>query len=185
MRKAIRAILARIRGEATIATLKKRGMKVGNNFLCMNGVWIDPGHCWLISFGDNVTLAPRVTVLAHDASPQAFLRVTKIGNVTVGNNVFIGAGSIILPGVTIGDNVVIGAGAVVCKDIPNDTVAAGNPAKPVMTIAEYIARVADISTEYDVSYLYPAITPEKQIEMRRHLLSNRFARLVPKNDTRT
>lgn len=125
----IKRILQRLRGEVAVSTLVKRGMKTGRNLHIMNKVWIDPGHCWLIEFGDNVTIAPRVTILAHDASPQAFRNVTKIGRVMVGNNVFIGAGSIILPGITIGNNVVIGAGSVVARDIPDNTVVAGNPCK--------------------------------------------------------
>ena len=55
-----------------------------------------------------MTLAPRVHLLAHDASPQAWRKVTRIGRVVIGNNVFIGADTVVLPGVSIGDNVVGG-----------------------------------------------------------------------------
>lgn len=144
LRSLLKSLLARIRGEVVIDTLIKRGMTVGKNFHCMNGVWIDPGHAWLISIGDDVTIAPRVTILAHDASPQAFRQITKIGRVNIGDSVFIGAGSIILPGVTIGDNVVIGAGSVVTKDIPDNCVAAGNPAKNIMTISDYLDKIDNI-----------------------------------------
>ena len=54
--------------------------------------------------------------------------------ITVGNNVWIGAGTTVLAGVTIGDNVTIGAGSVVVKDIPSNSVAVGNPARVVRTI---------------------------------------------------
>ena len=64
-----------------------------------------------------------VTVLAHDASTQIPLGVSKVGRVTIGNEVFVGRGTIILPNVTIGDRVVIGAGSVVTKDIPSGSVA--------------------------------------------------------------
>ena len=60
------------------------------------------------------------------------------GIVEIGNNVFIGAGSIVLPGVTIGDNVVIGAGSIVSRNIPTNSVAVGNPAKVICTLDEYI-----------------------------------------------
>ena len=56
----------------------------------------------------------------------------------MGNNVFVGFGSIILPGVTIGDNVIVGAGSVVRKDIPENSVVFGNPACVVCTTEEYI-----------------------------------------------
>lgn len=59
---------------------------------------------------------------------------------TIGNEVFVGAGSIILPGVHIGNRVIIGAGSVVTKDIPDNSVAAGNPAKVICPIDEYLER---------------------------------------------
>ena len=89
-----------------IKRLEKNGFVHGKNLNTQHGVIIDPGHCWLIECGDNVTLAPYVHILAHDASTKIPLGYTKIGKVTIGNNVFIGAGTTVLPGVTIGDNIV-------------------------------------------------------------------------------
>jgi len=152
-------------------------MSVGKNFHRMNEVWIDPGHCWLISIGDNVTLAPRVTILAHDASPQAFIEATKIGNVVIGNNVFIGAGSIILPGVTIGSNVIVGAGSVVTKDLPNDFVCAGNPCKMILSLNDYMAKVNAIDKYFDSRYIFPRITKQLQKEQKQTLQKTRFALL--------
>ena len=71
-------LLYRIRGEYTTEKLMKMGMKVGENFKRLNGVILDPSHCWLIDIGDNVTLAPRVHIMCHDASTKQFLGVTKI-----------------------------------------------------------------------------------------------------------
>ena len=93
----IKELLYRVRGEYTTEKLIKMGMKVGKNFKRLNGVILDPSHCWLIEIGDNVTMAPRVHILCHDASTKTFLNCTKIGRVTIGNNVFIGAESVILP----------------------------------------------------------------------------------------
>ena len=59
------------------------------------------------------------------------------GPITVGKNCFIGCRSVILPGVTIGNNVIIGAGSIVNSDIPDNTVAAGTPCKPICTVEEY------------------------------------------------
>jgi maltose O-acetyltransferase len=120
--------------------LKERGFKVGENFNMQEGVIIDPSHCWHITIGDNVTLAPRVHILAHDASTKNHLGYTKIGKINIGNRVFIGASSIILPGVSIGNNVIIGAGSVVSRSIPDNAVAAGNPAKIIGSINEFIDR---------------------------------------------
>ena len=125
MKRFIRRILGRIHGEQDIEKLLKRGLVVGKNFRRMDGVIIDPSHCWHIKIGNNVTFAPRVHILAHDASTWVFLGYTRVSNVTIGDNVFIGAGSIVLPGVSIGNNVVIGAGSVVSRDIPDNSVAVG------------------------------------------------------------
>ena len=104
------SIKAKIRGYISLEQLKKRGLIVGEHFAVQEGVIIDPDHCWLIEIGNNVTLAPRVHILAHDASMKRDLGVAKIGKVTIGNNVFIGAGTIVLPNVRIADNTIIGAG---------------------------------------------------------------------------
>lgn len=182
LRSLLKSLLARIRGEVVIDTLIKRGMTVGKNFHCMNGVWIDPGHAWLISIGDDVTIAPRVTILAHDASPQAFRQITKIGRVNIGDSVFIGAGSIILPGVTIGDNVVIGAGSVVTKDIPDNCVAAGNPAKNILRISDYLDKIDNIEIFFDSPHDYfPNISDERRKMQKCVLSNNRFVLLGKKS----
>lgn len=134
----LKEFVYRLRGEYTTKKLISMGMKVGNNFGRLNGVILDPSHCWLIEIGDNVTLAPRVHILCHDASTKTFLNYTKIGRVTIGNNVFVGAESVILPGVTIGNNVVIGANSTVTHNIPDNSVAAGTPARVICTLEEYI-----------------------------------------------
>jgi acetyltransferase-like isoleucine patch superfamily enzyme len=88
-----------------------------------------------IILGDNVTICDRVRMLTHDYSPVAVKKEPeKVAGITIGNNVFIGIDSIILPGVKIGDNVVIGAGSVVAKDVPSNCVFAGNPARKVNDI---------------------------------------------------
>ncbi len=104
------------------------------------GCIIDGSHSFHIEIGDNVSLAPNVHILAHDASTWWFLEYTRVSNVKIGNMVFIGAGSIILPGVTIGNNVIVGAGSIVTKSIPENCVYAGNPAKFIMYTSDYITR---------------------------------------------
>lgn len=130
----------RLRGEYTTEKLISMGMKVGKNFGRLNGVILDPSHCWLIEIGDDVTLAPRVHILCHDASTKAFMNYTKVGNVIIGNRVFIGAESVVLPGVTIGDDVVIGANSTVTHNIPPNSVAVGSPARVICTLKEYIQK---------------------------------------------
>ncbi|WP_026572508.1 acyltransferase [Bacillus sp. UNC438CL73TsuS30] len=129
-----------LRGEFSTEELISLGLKVGKNFSRQEEVKIDPSHCELISIGDNVILAPRVHILAHDASTKPFLESTKVGRVTIGNNVFIGAGSIILPNVKIGNNVVVGAGSVVTRDVEDNSVVSGNPAKFIKHTSEFIEK---------------------------------------------
>ena len=121
-------------------TLIKRGMRVGKDFNRQQGCFLDPSHCFLITIGDDVTMSIRVTVMAHDASTKKTLGYTKIWQVHIGNHVFIGANTTILPGVTIGDYAVIGAGSVVTHDIPARTGAAGVPAKGICDVDAYTER---------------------------------------------
>lgn len=88
-----------------------------------------------VTIGDNVLIGSGCLITDSDAHPLNWLdrRENRNGNtlcapVVIGNDVFVGARSIILKGVTIGDRAVIGAGSVVCKDVPADCVVAGNPA---------------------------------------------------------
>lgn len=135
--KLMKKILSRLRGEQNINKLIKRGLTIGRNCKLGNCV-IAPSHCFHITIGDNVTFGPRVHILAHDASTKVFLNYTRVANVKIGNNIFIGAHSIVLPGVTIGDNVIIGAGSIVSRNIPSNSVAVGSPAKVIKSLSEYL-----------------------------------------------
>lgn len=114
----------------------------GNNCeVNMNCTFLDDNR---IVIGDNALIAPNVQIYtafhptnaADRFGPQkedgsfAFCK-TQTAPVIIGNNVWIGGGAILLPGVHIGDNVVIGAGSVVTRDIPDNTVACGNPCRVV------------------------------------------------------
>ena len=172
-----KSIIYKFRGEVTTEDLIARGLKVGKNFKRLNNVIIDDSHSWLISIGDDVTLAPRVHILAHDASTKTALNKTRIGIVNIGSNVFIGAGSIVLPGVSIGDNVVIGAGSVVSKDIPSNSLALGNPVKVICSYDEYIERKKqeiEVCPSYDESYTMRSaqLTTEKKQQMIDELKNN-------------
>ncbi|MGL5151750.1 MAG: sugar O-acetyltransferase [Clostridium sp.] len=90
-----------------------------------------------IYVGNNVMFAPNVTVITgtHPIHPELRSKQAQFNlPVHIGNNVWIGAGSIILPGVTIGDNTVIGAGSLVTKDIASNVVAYGSPCEVVREI---------------------------------------------------
>lgn len=97
---------------------------------------VDDGDIFIgnhVMFGPNVTL----TTAGHPIMPQLRQEGMQFNiPIQIGNNVWIGAGTIVLPGVTIGENTVIGAGSVVTKDIPANVVAVGNPCKILREIGE-------------------------------------------------
>lgn len=169
----IKEFVYRLRGEFTTEKLISMGMQVGKNFKRLNGVILDPGHCWLIEIGDNVTMAPRVHILCHDASTKIFLNYTKIGRVIIGNNVFIGAESVVLPGVTIGNNVVIGANSTVTHDIPNNSVAVGSPARVISTLDTYLEKERSSMSNapcYGEEYtLRKNVSMEKRVQQKQEL----------------
>lgn len=163
----LKDLIRRLTGEVPTAALVKRGLKVGTDFTRQQGCYIDPTHCFLIEIGNNVTFSIRVAVMAHDASTKKILGYTKIGRVTVGDNVFVGANTTILPGVRIGSNVIIGAGSVVTHSIPDNMVAAGNPAKVICSLEEYKAKWDTVDKVFDRSYRFSkALSEEKIREMR-------------------
>ena len=182
----IKELLYRLRGEFTTEKLISMGMTVGKNFNRLQGVILDPSHCWLIEIGDNVTMAPRVHILCHDASTKNFLGYTRIGRVTIGSNGFIGAESVVLPGVTIGDNVIIGANSTVTHDVPSGSVVAGSPARLLCTTDAYLEKEKakmppprGHSPIYGLEYtLNGSITPELRQKQKEELAGGRIGYIV-------
>jgi maltose O-acetyltransferase len=140
-RTTIQTGLLYLRGQRPESWWVKRGARIGARCNLLRPFDLDPDHCWLVEIGDDVTLAPEVRVIAHDASSYDTVRHTRIARVRIGSRVFVGARSTILPGVTIGDDVIIGAGSVVARDIPAGTVAMGNPARVHCSIEDYRSRL--------------------------------------------
>lgn len=114
-----------------------RGLIIGENTHIYSIEGIDGAWPWLIKIGNNVTISANVTILAHDASTNVVHCATKLGRVIIGDNVFIGARSVVLCNTKIGDNVIVGAGSVVTHDLPGNAVYAGSPAKYICSIEEY------------------------------------------------
>lgn len=104
-----------------------------------------------VTIGDNFISAPGSIILSHDASLFFHIGKYRLEKVTIGDNVFLGANSVVLPGVTIGNGAIIGAGAIVTKDVPDHTVVAGNPARIICTVEEYVKKC----TEKNILYSPP------------------------------
>lgn len=124
----------------------KYAKKMGVNFSGTGKVMIY-GKCsygsepWIITIGDNVYITNNCQFITHDGGTLLFrdeipdLEITK--PIVIKNNVYIGNNVTILPGVTVGNNVVIGTGSIVTKDVPDNCVVAGVPAKYIKGIDEY------------------------------------------------
>lgn len=118
--------------------------QVGENFFFQPR--IIPSDPKLIKFHNNVTVTSNVTFVNHDVFHEGLNRLGKgtfsyySREIEVFDNVFIGCNSTILPGVKIGPNAVIAAGSVVTKDVKENTVVAGNPARVIETFDEYLEK---------------------------------------------
>ena len=112
-------------------------IETGKNFFAnYNCTIIDVAR---VTIGDNCQFAPNVSIYTagHPVHPDSRNSLYEYGiGVSIGDNVWIGGSTVILPGVHIGSNTVIGAGSVVTKDIPDWVVAAGNPCKVIRKITE-------------------------------------------------
>ena len=112
-----------------------KNIRIGHNvFINYNVSIMDRGR---VTIGDYVLLAPNVVITTSNHPLDLKMRREWLGYaapVTIGDDVWIGANAVILPGVTIGNNVVVAAGAVVTKDVPSNTMVAGVPAKRIRDI---------------------------------------------------
>ncbi len=148
------------------------GLQLGKNVYIGDGYFFDPSHCFLISIGDNCTLAPNVRLIAHDASTYKPLGYAKIGKIDIKENCFIGDSTIVLPNIKIGPNSIVGSGSVVTKDVPPNTIVAGNPAKVITTVDKYLSKVEAASQSkkiFDEDYYIENLDEEKRKEIIRSI----------------
>ena len=166
---AIRDRLAILRREARWAKLRGMGMVIGEDVWLPDSTVIDTSHCFLISIGDHCGFGEECVLLAHDAQMDEYLDAARLGRIVIHESCHLGARTIVLPDVTIGPRTIVGAGSVVTRSLPADAVCAGNPARVICTLDEYLekqrARIASARTfeyaEYDIGVL----TPERRKEL--------------------
>ena len=134
-------------GEKYIAYCKRGGATIGNNVTVYSAknTTIDETSLQHIFIGDNTQITAGVIILAHDYSYSVLGNIygelpRQQKDTIIGKNVFIGMNSIILMGSNIGDNVIIGAGSVVSGHIPSNTVCAGNPAKIICSLDQFLVK---------------------------------------------
>ncbi len=150
--KAIKTVLVKrfiIAAKGSVYYARKQGVRIGDN--CRIFISDFGSEPFLIEISNNVTITPEVVLLTHNGS--TCLAIDEKGRrfdykpIKIGNNVFIGMRSIIMPGVIISDNVIVAAGSVVTKSIPRGVIVGGNPAKVIGSFTDYI----NTSLENDVS----------------------------------
>lgn len=146
------------------------GVEIGDNCRLINLTAGTFGsEPYLISPGNHVTITSGVKFITHDGGVWVFREqhpdIDVIAPITIGNNVFVGVNSIILPGVSIGDNCIVGAGSIVSRSIDSGMVVAGGPARPIGTIDEYWEKV-----QSKALFVRTMPADEKQIYLRRLFL---------------
>lgn len=156
--------------EIKIEYYRNKGVKIGNNVRAFSS--LISAEPYLLEFGNNVTVSTGVKFTTHDNSVIKVIdNATDVfGKIKIGDNCFIGQNSLILPGVTLGNNIIVGAGSIVTKSFLDDgIIIAGNPAKKIGNIDTYNTKIKDycINTKglsYNEKKLYIMKNKEKLIK---------------------
>ena len=143
--KIINKILS-LRGDVDeVEVARKIGVKIGKDCVIHdNAITVFNTEPYLITIGDHVLIAPGVRFLPHEGAvwclrgmDEEYKEMDCFAPISVGNNVILGMNSIIMTGVKIGNDVIVGAHSVVTKDIPDNSVVGGIPAKVICSIEEF------------------------------------------------
>lgn len=148
LNKLKRLIRGELSNEEKMEALRKEGVHMGSDCDIYSTASFG-SEPYLITLGNHVRVNHNVTFVTHDGGVwvlREYLNsvdsknIDLFGKIVVGNNVHIGTNAIIMPGVTIGNNCIIGCGAIVTKNIPDNSVAVGVPARVIESIDEYVSK---------------------------------------------
>ncbi len=135
--------ISRMNNNNYIAYLRKQGVVIGSGCIIDKSA-IFGSEPWLICIGNNVRISKGVKFITHDGGIWTLRKMGLVDaeqvfydNIVVGENCNIGWDAIIMPGVKIGKNCIIGAGAIITKDMPDNSVVAGVPARVIKSIEDY------------------------------------------------
>lgn len=158
--------------------LGKSGVIIGKGTIINIGFSDFGSEPYLIRIGEQCAIASGVKFITHDGGLKVFNRnpgyshINKFGTIQIKDNVHVGSDAIILPNVTIGPNSVVGAGAVVRRSIPPNVVVAGNPARVVCTLEEYIEICKEGTIPFPESY--PCQPESQKRKIQREVLEKHF-----------
>lgn len=127
---------------------RKAGVRIGGGNFISSSFW--SSEPYLITIGNHCQITDDVKFFTHGGAGAARKKYPKFdtfGKIVIGDYVYIGNNSLIMPGVTIGNNVLVAAGSVVTKSIPDNLVVGGNPAKIICTIEEYTEKNMQYNTD--------------------------------------
>lgn len=120
---------------------RKSGVKLGQDCFIASHFWST--EAYLITIGNNCQITEGCRIFTHGGAGAVraiFPKFDCFGKVTIGNYVYLGTNTLIMPGVSIGNNVICAAGSVVTKSIPSNVVVGGNPARIICSIDDYIEK---------------------------------------------
>lgn len=158
-----------------------QGYSAMHRYFVKCGINIDPSarvysdivsaEPYLITIGKRTTISFDVKLITHDNSAEKLgVGITNIfGRITIGDNCFIGAGVIILPGVTIGNNVIVGAGSVVTKSVPENMIVGGNPARIINTVDKYTKYVNSVGFQ-TTNWMSKPMNVQREILLKHKLI---------------
>ena len=175
----IKKIIKKVIGkESRIDQLQKKGLIIDKTSIitCCSPDGIDGVFPWLIEIGKNVIISTNCYILAHDASLATLCGFSKIGRVKIGDNVYLGNSVTVLPGVTIGNNVIVGAKSLITKDLKSNSVYAGSPAKYICSLDDFIEKhnlLRKESVFFEDNFMYWQKASKEEKEKMKEKLNNK------------
>lgn len=134
--------------EYDIMRMRKSGIKIGEN--CKIYTYIQSNEPFLISIGNNVTICSAVKFCTHDNGIIKVIpgKTDVVGEISVGDDCFIGMNAMLLLGVSLGKRCIVGAGSVVTHSFPDNCVLVGNPARMICTTEKYARKYANYALDF-------------------------------------
>jgi acetyltransferase-like isoleucine patch superfamily enzyme len=176
----IKKCLYKLTYEDKIARWRRLGATIGEGVFIGFDSAIDEGFAPLLTIEDGVTIAAKTLIILHDSAMNNVCGLPiKVGRVTIRKEAFIGVNSTILCGVTVGQRAIIGAGSLVVSNIPDETIAYGNPATIRSTLTEYQERyIKAVNKPGEIKYMDIIPWRNRKLSMTSCEIAASYAKLM-------